>query len=330
MRCGRSSAGLAPARPGFRHRLAAWTRRRRLEGEEEAADPLTPSSPTPRGRRAHQPRRGRTQGRRALQGLQARSLKWLIAMAVRDGSGCVLDLPGDAADTQVIRTVKKTTWADGGCAGWYGSPDRGFHLRGEPGLPDPRQAGLHPRREACPADTQAAAAPRPVPRRSAHHGRRPARRKRSTSPRASAAATATTAAHPSGIVICRDPDRPERSTGRSPGLVAHLQQIDRGLERLDQPRAVTSSSAASGRARAPLLAPPGSCASTRRVRRQLDAMAAARLNTSSTRRPRPAYKQLLAVERGWRDMRRAGLRPSSPHHDHIPPHPAVWLALSYK
>ena len=203
-------------------------------------------------------------------------------------------------------------------------------LRRQPGLPDPRRRALHPRREAAPHQhrgRRGAGPPGPLP----HRRRQPAgqgglgapakdggRRRRPhpavrdlPQPRAGRARPAgphqprraPAAAH--RRLRCLDhaaPRRTRRILKTKPGLRRYLRRTKTGLLRVDQAA----------------------------IHREAHLDGKWLLRTSDlTLTPddlAAAYKQLLAVERGWRDFKgalRAAPGVPPPRGPHPRPHPAV-------
>ena len=207
-------------------------------------------------------------------------------------------------------------------------------LRGESGLPDPRRRALHPRREAAPTRPRRARWPAPAATRPSPTtcGSR-----RSTSPRAGTATAPTwrrRGPHPTVR------DLPQPRTGRARPAGPHQPRrapgdADRSARRRPTARRrdelVGSLRAKPGLRRYLRRTPPGcSAVDHGAAKREAHLDGKWLLRTSDTTLTpddlAAAYKQLLAVERGWRDFKGAlGLGPGVPlpRGPHPRPHPAV-------
>ena len=208
-------------------------------------------------------------------------------------------------------------------------------LRRQPGLPHPRGWALHPRREAAEHQPEAAAAlARPGRYRTVAGNLR----------------VKEVAVAPGGVgdgdegmraarfVVCHNPEQAERDAAVRANLTTHLERLIDGSDAWTASRRSEFVGSLKNK--------PGLRRHLRRTKSGLlrvDAAAAKReshldgkwlLRTSDvTLTPddlAAAYKQLLAVERGWRDMKGSlGLRPVFHHReDRIRGHVQLrWLAL---
>ena len=241
--------------------------------------------------------------------------------------------PGSESDQRIIRTVKddlgswnlhRLVWV----------ADRRLRLRRQPRLPHPRRRALHPRREAAPHQRRGrrrAGPPRPLPRR----GRQPAGQGES-------------GWHPAAATTRgRAPNGSWCATTRTPPPVT--QRCASGSSSTC-PGLIDGSDAWPKRKRdefvGSLKGKPGLRRLLRRTKTgllRIDRAAAQReshydgkwlLRTSdltlTAEDLAAAYKQLIAVERGWRDCKTSlGLRPVYHHReDRIRAHVQLcWLAL---
>ena len=227
--------------------------------------------------------------------------------------------PGSESDQRIIRSGSRTIWGRGACTGWRGSltsasppPRTALYL-------DPAAAGTTSTPRSCatptPRPPRALARPSRLPRRGRQPaGQRSPGRTRRRYRRRGARRTVRGAPQPRSAAA-RDAAVRQR-------LIEHLQGLIDGSDAW--PKRKRDEFVGSLRNKLGLRSllrctRPGCCASTARatgipLRRQV---AAAHLRPHLTAEDlAAAYKQLIAVERGWRDCKSSlGLRPVYHHRE---------------